>query len=135
MHIKGNTFLVAGGASGLGAATVRALAAAGANVAILDRHEPAGAGLAREIGSPAIFASADVTSEEQVGGAIAATRKAFGELRGAVNCAGVATGERVLGRDGPHKLDTFRRVVEINLVGSFNVMRLAAQAIAECPPV
>ena len=135
MEIEGNTFLVTGGASGLGAATARGLAAAGANVAIADLNEQAGAGLAREIGSRAIFAVADVTSEEQVSSAIGAARKAFGPLRGAVNCAGIATGERVLGRDGPHRLDTFRRTVEINLVGTFNVLRLAAQAIAACEPL
>ncbi len=134
MQIKGNTFLVTGGASGLGAASARGLAAAGANVAIVDLEEKAGAGLAGEIGSRAIFAAADVTSAEQVAGAIAAARKTFGALRGAVNCAGIAIGERVLGRSGPHQLETFRRVVEINLVGTFNVLRLAAQAIAEGPP-
>jgi NAD(P)-dependent dehydrogenase (short-subunit alcohol dehydrogenase family) len=134
MQIKGNTFLVTGGASGLGAASARGLAAAGANVAIVDLDEKAGAGLAGEIGSRAIFAAADVTSAEQVAGAIAAARKTFGALRGAVNCAGIAIGERVLGRSGPHQLETFRRVVEINLVGTFNVLRLAAQAIAEGPP-
>ena len=134
MRIKGNTFMVTGGASGLGAATVRVLAAAGANVAIVDLHEKAGAGLAGEIGSQAIFAHADVTSEEQVRAAITAACKAFGAVRGAVNCAGIAIGERVLGRAGPHGLDAFRRVVEINLVGTFNVLRLAAQAIAESAP-
>ena len=134
MQIKGNTFLVTGGASGLGAASARGLAAAGANVAIVDLDEKAGAGLAGEIGSRAIFAAADVTSAEQVAGAIAAACKTFGALRGAVNCAGIAIGERVLGRSGPHQIETFRRVVEINLVGTFNVLRLAAQAIAEGPP-
>ena len=100
----------------------------------MDLDEKAGAGLAGEIGSRAIFAMADVTSAEQVAGAIAAARKTFGALRGAVNCAGIAIGERVLGRSGPHPLERFRRVVEINLVGTFNVLRLAAQAIAEGPP-
>jgi NAD(P)-dependent dehydrogenase (short-subunit alcohol dehydrogenase family) len=125
---------VTGGASGLGAATVRRLAAAGAKLAIVDMQEAAGAALAAEIGPRAIFTVADVASEEQVAGAVAAARKAFGELRGAVNCAGIVTGERVLGRNGPHRLDTFRRVVEVNLVGTFNVLRLAAQAMAECAP-
>ena len=134
MRIEGNAFLVTGGASGLGAATVRRLAAAGAKVAIVDMQEAAGAALAGEIGPPAIFAAADVTSEEQVAGAIAAAQKALGAVRGAVNCAGIAAGERVLGRNGPHRLDTFRRVVEVNLVGTFNVLRLAAQAMAEGTP-
>src|SRR5688572_8572781 len=106
MRIEGNAFLVTGGASGLGAATVRRLAAAGAKVAIVDTQEAAGAALAAEIGSRGIFAAADVTSEEQVAGAIAAAQKALGAVRGAVNCAGIAAGERVLGRNGPHRLDT-----------------------------
>jgi len=134
MRIEGNTFLVTGGASGLGAATVRRLAAAGAKVAIVDMKEAAGAKLAAEIGQRGIFAAADVTSDEQVAGAIDAAQRAFGSLRGAVNCAGIATGERVLGRNGAHRLDTFRRVVEVNLVGTFNVLRLAAQAMAEGEP-
>ena len=134
MRIEGNAFLVTGGASGLGAATVRRLAAAGAKVAIVDMQEAAGAALAGEIGPAAIFAAADVTSEEQVAGAITAAQKALVAIRGAVNCAGIAAGERVLGRNGPHRLDTFRRVVEVNLVGTFNVLRLAAQAMAEGTP-
>ena len=134
MQIKGSTFLVTGGASGLGAATARRLAAAGANVAIADLQPDAGAFLAREIGARASFAATDVTDEAQVSNAVAAARKAFGALHGAVSCAGIATGERVLGRSGPHRLDTFRHAVEINLIGTFNVLRLAAQAMAENPP-
>ena len=134
MQIKGSTFLVTGGASGLGAATVRRLAGGGANVAIADLQPDAGARLAAEIGKLAIFAATDVTDESQVSNAIAAARQAFGGLHGAVSCAGIASGERVLGRRGPHGLDTFRRAVEINLVGTFNVLRLAAQAIAANPP-
>lgn len=134
MQIKGSTFLVTGGASGLGAATARRLAAAGANVAIADLQPDAGASLAREIGARASFTATDVTDEAQVANAVGAARKAFGALHGAVSCAGIATGERVLGRSGPHRLDTFRRAVEINLIGTFNVLRLAAQAIAENPP-
>ena len=134
MQIKGSTFLVTGGASGLGAATVRRLAAGGANVAIADLQPDAGARLAGEIGARASFTAADVTDEAQVSNALDAARKAFGAVRGAISCAGIAPGERVLGRDGPHRLDTFRRAVEINLTGTFNVLRLAAQAMAENPP-
>ena len=134
MRIQDNAFLVTGGASGLGAATARRLAARGANVAIVDLDGKAGASLVEEIGPRGIFTAADVTSEEQIASAVAAARRAFGAVRGAVNCAGIATAERVLGRGGPHRLDTFRRTVEINLVGTFNVLRLAAQAIAECAP-
>jgi NAD(P)-dependent dehydrogenase (short-subunit alcohol dehydrogenase family) len=134
VQIKGSTFLVTGGASGLGAATVRRLAASGASVVIADLQRDAGAALAAETGELAIFISTDVTDESQVSNAVAAARRSFGGLHGAVSCAGIAAGERVLGRRGPHTLDTFRRAVEINLVGTFNVLRLAAQAMAENPP-
>jgi NAD(P)-dependent dehydrogenase (short-subunit alcohol dehydrogenase family) len=129
MQISGRTFLVAGGASGLGAATARRLATAGGNVAICDIGAEQGTKLAAELGQRATFVVADVTDESQVAKAVAAAREKFGALHGAVNCAGVAPGERVLGKSGPHRLDAFRRVVEINLVGTFNVLRLAAQAM------
>ena len=134
MQIRGNTFFVTGGGSGLGAATARRLAAGGANVAIADLQQQAGAGLASEIGPQASFSAADVTDEAQVSDAIAAARKKFGALHGAISCAGIAAGERVLGRGGPHRLETFRRAVEINLIGTFNVLRLAAQAMADNAP-
>ena len=134
MQIAGHTFLITGGASGLGEATARRLARAGANVVICDISAEQGGKTARDIGTQAIFAAADVTDEVQVAQAIAAARKHFGALHGAVNCAGIAPGERVLGKGGPHRLDTFRRAVEINLIGTFNVLRLAAQAMAENAP-
>jgi NAD(P)-dependent dehydrogenase (short-subunit alcohol dehydrogenase family) len=134
MQVKGSTFLVTGGASGLGAATARRLAAAGANVTIVDLQHEAGAELARDLGSRASFTMADVTDEAQVSNAIAGARQRFGAVHGAISCAGIAPAERVLGKSGPHRLDTFRRAVEINLVGTFNVLRLAAQAMAENPP-
>jgi len=134
VRITGNSFLVAGGASGLGAATARRLAAAGANVAIADLQGDPDASLMGEFGPRVIFVSADVTNEEQVSGAIAAARKAYGAIHGAINCAGIAPGERVLGKNGPHRLDGFRHAIEINLVGTFNVLRLAAQAMAGNPP-
>ena len=134
MQIAGHTFLITGGASGLGAATARRLAHAGGNVVICDVSAELGTGLAGEIGAHARFAAADVTDEAQVRKAIAAAREKFGALHGAVSCAGIAPGERVLGKSGPHRLDTFRRALEINLVGTFNVIRLAAQAMAENTP-
>ena len=134
MRIAGHTFLITGGASGLGEATARQLARAGANVVVCDIGAQQGEKTAADIGNQAIFAAADVTDELQVAQAIAAARKQFGALHGAVNCAGIAPGERVLGKGGPHRLDTFRRAIEINLIGTFNVLRLAAQVMAENAP-
>lgn len=134
MEIAGRTFLIAGGASGLGAATARRLAAIGGNVVLCDLAVEPGKKLAAELGARAAFAVADVTSEPEVAAAIAAARAKFGALHGAVNCAGIAPGERVLGRSGPHRLDAFRRAVEINLVGTFNVLRLAAEAMSANDP-
>ncbi|HET9405390.1 MAG TPA: SDR family NAD(P)-dependent oxidoreductase, partial [Burkholderiales bacterium] len=134
MQVAGRTFLVTGGASGLGAATARRLAAAGGNTVIADTNAQQGDKLALELGARASFSQADVTDEAQVTKAVAAARKQFGALHGAVNCAGIAPGERVLGKSGPHRLDSFRRAIEVNLVGTFNVLRLAAQAMAENQP-
>ncbi|MBI3043722.1 MAG: SDR family NAD(P)-dependent oxidoreductase [Betaproteobacteria bacterium] len=134
MQIAGRTFLVTGGASGLGAATARRLARAGGNVALCDLDAGHGKKLVQEIGAQAIFVPADVTDEARVTQAIATARGKFGALHGAVSCAGIAPGERVLGKTGPHRLESFRRAIEINLVGTFNVLRLAAQAMAENPP-
>jgi NAD(P)-dependent dehydrogenase (short-subunit alcohol dehydrogenase family) len=125
---------VTGGASGLGAATARRLAQAGGKVLLCDVSEEQGRKLAGELGTSAHFVSADVTDEAQVAGAVAAAFDRFGALHGAVSCAGVAPGERVLGKSGPHRLDTFRRALEINLVGTFNVLRLAAQAMERNTP-
>ncbi|MDH3286453.1 MAG: 3-hydroxyacyl-CoA dehydrogenase [Betaproteobacteria bacterium] len=134
MEIRGRTFLVTGGASGLGAATARRLGRAGGNVAICDLSGEQGAKLARAIGPAALFVGTDVTNEGQLSRAIAAARSQFGVLHGAVSCAGIAPAERVLGKGGPHRLEGFRRTIEINLVGTFNVLRLAAQAMAENTP-
>jgi NAD(P)-dependent dehydrogenase (short-subunit alcohol dehydrogenase family) len=134
MQVAGHTFLVTGGASGLGAATARKLATAGGNVVICDIGAEQGQKLATELGQRASFVVADVTDESQVANAVDAAREKFGSLHGAVNCAGIAPGERVLGKSGPHRLDTFRRAVEINLVGTFNVLRLAAQAMESNAP-
>jgi len=134
VQIAGHTFLVTGGASGLGAATARRLIQAGGNVVICDVGAEAGTKLAAEMGASALFAAADVTDESQVTQAVAAARKKFGALHGVVSCAGIAPGERVLGKSGLHRLETFRRALEVNLVGTFNVLRLAAQAMAENAP-
>jgi NAD(P)-dependent dehydrogenase (short-subunit alcohol dehydrogenase family) len=134
MQIAGHTFLVTGGASGLGAATARRLAAAGGNVVICDVGAAEGRKLAAELGTRAAFVQADVTDEGQVEQAVAAARAKFGALHGAINCAGIAPGERVLGKGGPHRLDVFRRALDINLTGTFNVLRLAAQAMERNAP-
>ncbi len=123
--------IVTGGASGLGAATARHLREAGAQVAVLDRDTGRGQALAAEIG--ATFAEVDVTSEASAMQAIATAKAAMGGLTALVNCAGIATGERVVGRDGPHRLDSFARTININLVGSFNMIRLAAAEMASNP--
>ncbi len=134
MHIAGHTFLITGSASGLGAATVRRLVAAGGNAVIADTNAEQGKKLAFELGTGASFFQTDVIDETQVAKTITAARKKFGALYGAISCAGIAPGERVLGKTGPHRLDSFRRAIEINLVGTFNVLRLAAQAMAENQP-
>lgn len=134
MEIRNSTFLVTGGGSGLGAATVRRLAAAGANLAVVDVNRAQGGALAKEIGANASFAAADVTDEVEMRAAIAAAVGRFGALHGAINCAGIAIAERVLGKSGPHKLDSFNRTIQINLVGTFNVIRLAAQAMEKNQP-
>lgn len=123
--------IVTGGASGLGAATARHLREAGAQVAVLDRDTGRGQALAAEIG--ATFAEVDVTSEASAMQAITTAKAAMGGLTALVNCAGIATGERVVGRDGPHRLDSFARTININLVGSFNMIRLAAAEMASNP--
>lgn len=120
--------VVTGGASGLGAATARHLSALGSKVTVFDRDEAQGKALAAEIGGT--FAAVDVTDEASVQAGIAAAREAMGGIDALVNCAGIAIGERVVGRDGPHKLDSFSRTININLIGSFNVLRLAAAEMA-----
>lgn len=134
MLIQGAAFMVTGGGSGLGAATARRLAAAGAWVAIVDIDRGQGERLARDIGDSALFVAADVADESQVAAAVAATCMKFGALHGAINCAGIAPGERVLGKAGPHRLESFDRAIRINLVGTFNVIRLAAQAMEKNAP-
>jgi len=135
MDIAGKAFLVTGGGSGLGAATARRLVAGGARVVLADLAEQAGAALAGELGAAARFAPTDVADEAGVQAAVDAALDAFGALHGVVNCAGVVHGARLLDREGqPHPLETFRRTLEVNLVGSFNVLRLAARAMAANAP-
>jgi NAD(P)-dependent dehydrogenase (short-subunit alcohol dehydrogenase family) len=132
MEIRGSGALVAGGASGLGAATARRLAAAGAAVTIADVDEVRGTALAREIGAG--FAVTDVRDEAQVRAAVEQAAAADGGLRIVASCAGVGPAEKVAGSRGPHRLETFERVIAINLIGTFNVLRLAATAMLETGP-
>lgn len=134
MQIKDSVFLVAGGGSGLGAATARMLVAQGGKVVIGDLNKDAGENLAAELGAQAKFVECNVTDEAQVQAAVDACVQGFGGIHGAVNCAGIAPGERVVGKNGPHSLANFRRAVEINLVGTFNVIRLAAHAMSTAEP-
>ena len=134
MEIQGSTFFISGGGSGLGAATASTLTEAGASVLIADINEEAGKSLAAEIGERAKFVQTDVTDEQSVQDAVEAAVEAFGELHGAVNCAGIGPAARVLGKKGPHPLDLFEKAVQINLIGTFNVIRLAGARIAEAEP-
>ena len=132
--LVGRTVLITGGASGLGAATVRRLVAIGAQVVIVDREAAPAAALAGELGAATRSMAADVTRSDEVTAALELARREFGPLFGVVNCAGIAPAARIVGRDGPHDLELFRRVVDVNLVGTFNVLRLAAEAMISNAP-
>ena len=134
MQIAGSTFLVTGAASGLGAGTARMFAAAGGNVVLADMNPAQGETLARELGKSASFTRVDVTDEGDVQAAVRTAVERFGRLDGLVSCAGIVIGERVLGRSGPHPLSAFAKVIEVNLIGTFNAIRLAADAMATNPP-
>jgi len=134
MEVNGNTFLVSGGASGLGGATAQLLAQSGANVVIADVNKEKGEALARTLGSNARFVETNVTDEESVKSAVGAAVSAFGALRGAINCAGIGVAERTVGKEGPHPLASFKRIIEVNLIGTFNVIRLAAAQMAAQEP-
>jgi NAD(P)-dependent dehydrogenase (short-subunit alcohol dehydrogenase family) len=135
MKLDGAVAIVTGGASGLGEATVRTIVAGGGRAAILDRPQSPGPDLARELGAThAIFTPADVTSADEVGKAVAQARAAFGAIHVAVNCAGVGAAMKTVGKQGPMPLEMFTRVVEINLIGTFNVIRLAAAEMAKNTP-
>lgn len=134
MQVKDSVFVVTGGASGLGAGTVRLLAANGGKVVIADVNKAAGEALAAELGANARFAETNVADEASAKAAIDLAVSAFGGLHGLVNCAGIVAGEKTLGKEGPHALASFQRVINVNLVGSFNMIRLAAEAMAKGQP-
>ena len=131
MQIEGKVFIVTGSASGLGEGTARMLAAQGAKVVVADMQVEKGEAVAREIGG--VFVRCDVTQEADGQAAVAAALQ-LGKLVGLVNCAGIATGEKTVGKNGPHGLAAFAKTVTINLIGSFNMIRLAADAMATNEP-
>lgn len=133
MKITGRTFLVTGSASGLGAATARELVSRGGSVVLAD-VSPAGDVLAQELGKSAVYVPTDVTSEDEGLNAVQEAQRRFGALHGLVNCAGIAPGERVVGKNGPHSLATFTKAVTVNLIGTFNMLRLAAAAMSQNAP-
>jgi NAD(P)-dependent dehydrogenase (short-subunit alcohol dehydrogenase family) len=135
MQITGRTFIITGGASGLGRASAEAIITAGGNVVLLDVNSETGTSAEQALGSKARFAQADVTSEEQVTAAVALAVSAFGGLHGAVNAAGIGPAAKVLGKNGPHALDLFQKTINVNLVGTFNVIRLAAAQMAQNQPM
>ncbi|SFT91225.1 3-hydroxyacyl-CoA dehydrogenase [Pseudomonas marincola] len=134
MQISQQVFVVTGACSGLGLATSRALVARGAKVLMADINADAGAALAQELGDAVRFVAVDITDEAQAADAISAALQAFGKVNGLINCAGVAPAEKLLGRKGVHALESFKRVMDINVNGTFNMLRLAAEAIATGQP-
>ncbi len=132
MLIKNSVFLVTGGASGLGAATARMAAENGAKVVVADMQVEAGEKLAKELGGR--FAKCDVTAEADAKAAVALALKEFGGLQVLVNCAGIALAERTVGKEAPHDLGRFTRVITVNLIGTFNMIRVAAEAMTKAGP-
>ena len=134
MELKGSTFIVTGGASGLGAATARMVVEGGGNVVIADLKETEGAALALELGASARYVRTDVTDEASGKAAVTAAVTTFGGLQGLVGCAGIVHAEKVVGKEGAHTLAGFARTININLVGMFNMIRLAAEAMSAGRP-
>ncbi|GLK64176.1 SDR family NAD(P)-dependent oxidoreductase [Paracoccus kondratievae] len=134
MQIENKVFLITGAGSGLGAAVARMAVAARARAVLLDVNAEAGAAMAAELGEAVRFVRTDVTSAPDGEAALAAALAAFGRVDVAVNCAGIAPGEKIVGREGPHALDSFARAIQINLIGTFNILRLAAVAMAKNAP-
>lgn len=134
MRVAEHTFVITGGASGLGAATAEHLVAQGAAVVLLDINQPAVEAAAERLGNKALGLACDICDAKQVQQALDTAVKQLGALHGLINCAGIVGAQRILGRKGPHDLDDFSRVLNINVIGSFNVLRLAAQVLANNEP-
>ena len=135
MQITGRTFVVTGGASGLGRAAAEAIVGAGGHAVLLDVNADLGRAAEQAIGASVRFAQADVTSEEHVKAAVDLAVSAFGNLYGVVNAAGIGPAAKVIGKNGPHPLDLFERTIRVNLVGTFNVIRLAAAVMTGNAPL
>jgi NAD(P)-dependent dehydrogenase (short-subunit alcohol dehydrogenase family) len=131
MDIKNKTFLISGGASGLGAASARMLVQQGANVVIADRDADTGQAITAELGKQVRFAPTDVTDEDSVRNAVTLALETFAGLHGVINCAGIGIPEKIVGDEGPHSLAAFEKVIRVNLTGTFNVIRLAADAMVK----
>ncbi len=134
MELANKGVLVSGGASGLGAACVRLLSQCGAKVVIADMNSETGNALAKELGDSTLFVQTNVVEEGSVQAAVQAAVNSFGGLHVVINCAGIGVAERVVGKNGPASLASFTKVIQVNLIGTFNVIRLAAVAIAENSP-
>jgi NAD(P)-dependent dehydrogenase (short-subunit alcohol dehydrogenase family) len=134
MDLRGATALITGAASGLGAATARRFAEGGANVVLLDRDVARAQEFAAGLGEQVLAVGADITSEEEVATAIAAIHERFGSLQILVNCAGIVNALRTTSKNGPHPLDVFENVIRVNLIGTFNAIRLAATSMARNEP-
>jgi NAD(P)-dependent dehydrogenase (short-subunit alcohol dehydrogenase family) len=134
MEIRNSTFIVTGGASGLGGATVEMIVGAGGNAIIADVSRVAGEALASKLGKSARFVECDVTREDHGKAAVDAALREFRGLQGLVNCAGIAVGEKTVGKDGPHSLASFTKVINVNLIGTFNMIRLAADVMSKGQP-
>lgn len=134
MDIKGKVAVVSGGASGMGLEIVKRLLSLGAKAAIFDMNAAAGEAVVAEFGESVMFADVNVTSEESVQAGVNATMEAFGAIHICVNCAGIATGSKTLGRDGPFPLDLWQKTLAVNLTGTFNVLRLCAEQMAKNTP-
>lgn len=134
MQIQDSVFVVTGGVSGLGAATARMIVSGGGKVVLADVNQSAGDAIKAELGAGAHFIQTDITNEDSAKACINAAVSKFGGLHGLVNCAGIAPAERVVGREGPHRLSTFAQAINVNLIGTFNMVRLAADAMSKGQP-
>ncbi|MCG8441024.1 MAG: SDR family oxidoreductase [Caulobacterales bacterium] len=135
MEISAKTAIITGGASGLGEGTARRLARLGARVAIFDVNDDRGQALAAELGDGALYARVDVTDEANVAAAIGEVETRFSPLHICLNFAGIGSASKTYGKDGPHELAAFRKIIDVNLIGTFNVLRLAASSMAKNDPV